>query len=107
MLSYGYWQRRFGGDRSVIGRNITVDSRPREIVGVMPQGFRLVNADFDLIVPLAFDRSKLILAGFGFQGIARLKPGVDHRTSQCRPGALAADLDGLLVERPRQQSANL
>ena len=38
MLSYGYWQRRFGGDRSVIGRNITVDSRPREIVGVMPQG---------------------------------------------------------------------
>ena len=76
MLSYGYWQRRFGGDRSVIGRNISVDSRPREIVGVMPQGFRLVNAEFDLIVPLAFDRGKLILAGFGFQGIARLKPGV-------------------------------
>jgi predicted permease len=76
MLSYGYWQRRFGGDRSVIGRNISVDSRPREIVGVMPQAFRLVNAEFDLIVPLAFDRGKLILAGFGFQGIARLKPGV-------------------------------
>ena len=53
-----------------------MDSRPREIVGVMPQGFRLVNAEFDLIVPLAFDRGKLILAGFGFQGIARLKPGV-------------------------------
>ena len=42
----------------MIGRNITVDSRPREIVGVMPQGFRLVDADFDLIVPLAFDRGK-------------------------------------------------
>ncbi len=42
----------------------------------MPQGFRLVNADFDLIAPLAFDRNKQILAGFGFQGIARLKPGV-------------------------------
>jgi predicted permease len=76
MLSYGYWQRRFGGDRTVIGRNITLNSRPREIVGVMPQGFRFVNADSDLIVPLAFDRSKLILAGFGFQGIGRLKPGV-------------------------------
>jgi putative ABC transport system permease protein len=76
MLSYGYWQRRFGGDRSVIGRNIMVDSRPREIVGVMPQGFQFVNTEFDLIVPLAFDRGKLILAGFGFQGIARLKPGV-------------------------------
>ncbi len=51
MLGYGYWQRRFGGDRSVIGRNIMVESRPREIVGVMPQGFRFVNADFELIVP--------------------------------------------------------
>jgi predicted permease len=76
MLSYGYWQRRFGGDPSVIGRSIEVDSQPRQIVGVMPRGFRLVNADFDLLLPLGFDRNKQILAGFGFQGIARLKPGV-------------------------------
>jgi len=76
MLSYGYWQRRFGGDPSVIGRSIEVDSQPRQIVGVMPQGFRMVNADFDLLVPLGFDRNKQTLAGFGFQGMARLKPGV-------------------------------
>ena len=41
----------------------------------MPQGFRFVDADFDLAMPLAFDRGKVILAGFGFHGIARLKPG--------------------------------
>jgi predicted permease len=76
MLSYGYWQRRFGGDPAVVGRNVLVDSRSREIVGVMPQGFRFLDADFDLIVPLAFDRGKLILAGFGYHGIARFKPGV-------------------------------
>jgi predicted permease len=75
MLSYGYWQRRLGGDRAVIGRNIMVNSRPREIVGVMPKGFQFVDADFDLVGPLAFERGKLILAGFGFHGIARLKPG--------------------------------
>ncbi|HXJ06197.1 MAG TPA: ABC transporter permease [Candidatus Acidoferrum sp.] len=75
MLSYGYWQRRFGRDRGVIGRNAIVDSQNREIVGVMPQGFRFVDTDFDLIVPLAFERGKLILAGFGFHGIARLKQG--------------------------------
>ena len=75
MLGYGYWQRRFGGDPAVIGRNITVDSQPREIVGVMPSGFQFVNADFDLAAPLSFDRGKLILAGFGFHGIARLRPG--------------------------------
>lgn len=76
MLSYGYWQRRFGGDRAVIGRNIIADSHTREIVGVMPRGFQFVDADFDLVAPLAFDRSKVILAGFGFHGVARLKPGV-------------------------------
>jgi len=76
MLSYGYWQRHFGGARSAIGRDLTVDSRPREIVGVMPREFRFLNQDFDLIAPLAFDRSRAILAGFGFQGIARLKPGI-------------------------------
>jgi predicted permease len=76
MLSYAYWQRHFGGDRSAVGRNIMVDSRPREIAGVMPRGFRFVDTDFDVIVPLAFDRGKQILAGFGFQGIARVKPGI-------------------------------
>ncbi len=48
MLSYGYWKRHFGGDRSVIGRKLNVDSKLREIVGVMPRGFQVVNADFDL-----------------------------------------------------------
>ena len=76
MLSYGYWQRHFGGDRSVIGRNLTVDSQPRQIVGVMPKGFRVVKAEPDLILPLAFDRGRVVLAGFGFLGIGRLKPGV-------------------------------
>ena len=76
MLSYGYWQRRFGGDRSVIGRVIQVDAQSREIVGIMPRGFRLVDRDFDLLVPLALDRANLTLAGFGYFGIARLKPGI-------------------------------
>jgi predicted permease len=75
MIGYGYWQRRLGGDRGIIGRTLTVDSRPREIVGVMPSGFRIVTADPDVIVPFGFDRSRLILPPFGFQSVARLKPG--------------------------------
>ena len=76
MLSYGYWQRRFGGDPSVVGRTISVDSQPREIAGIMPRGFKVVNYDFDLMVPLAFDPVKQPLAGFAYRGIARLRPGV-------------------------------
>jgi predicted permease len=76
MLSYPYWQRRFGGDRSLIGRTITVDSRPKKVVGVMPKGFRIVNAEADMIFPLAFDPTRFTLAGFNYQGVARLKPGI-------------------------------
>jgi predicted permease len=76
MLGYGYWQRRFGGDRSVIGRNITVNAKPREIVGVMPRGFRFINNESDLILPLALNRSGLLLPGFGLDCIGRLKSGV-------------------------------
>ncbi len=76
MLSYGYWQRRFGGDPGVVGRTILVNSQSRVIAGVMPRGFKLVNYDFDLLVPLAFDPTHEILAGFGYRGIARLRPGV-------------------------------
>jgi hypothetical protein len=76
VLSYGYWHRRFGGDRSVIGRKILVDARPREIVGVMPAGFRIADTSADLILPLRLDRSRATLAAFYLLSIARLKPGV-------------------------------
>ena len=76
MLGYGFWQRRFGGDRNMIGRAIEVDGETRTIVGVMPRGFRMINQDFDILVPLALDPTNEKLAGFGFNGIGRLKPGV-------------------------------
>jgi predicted permease len=76
MLGYGYWQKHFGGGRSVIGRTLSVDSRPRVIVGVMPAGFRIADTPADLILPFRFDRSRLMLAGFAFPGIGRLKSGV-------------------------------
>jgi predicted permease len=76
MLSYGYWQRRFGGDRAVIGRSILVDSRQRTIIGVMSRRFRFVDQDFDILVPMGLDPHNQPLAGFGFNGIGRLKPGV-------------------------------
>lgn len=78
ILTYGYWQRRFGGDPSVIGRQITVDSRPATIVGVMPQGFRFLDMkpQAEVILPLRINRNSLAIAGFGLPGLARLKPGV-------------------------------
>jgi predicted permease len=76
MLSYGYWQRRFGGDPGVVGRTIMVNSQSRVIAGVMPRGFKVVNYDFDLLIPLAFDPAHQQLAGFAYRGIGRMRPGV-------------------------------
>ena len=76
VLSHGYWQRKFGGAASAIGRSIRVDGHLCEIIGVMPAGFRLLDQKVDLIQPFRFDRAKTTLGNYSFRGIARLKPGV-------------------------------
>jgi predicted permease len=75
MLTYGYWQRRFAGNQAILGRTLTINSRPHTVIGVMPLEFRF-QRDTELILPQRFDRNKQFLGGFGYQGIARLKPGV-------------------------------
>jgi putative ABC transport system permease protein len=77
MLTYGYWLRHFGaGSSQVVGRSLIVDSKPHTIIGVLPQNFRFLNSHADLILPMQFDRGKVFLGNFSYQGIARLKPGV-------------------------------
>jgi predicted permease len=78
VLSYGYWQRKFGGAPSVIGRSITVDGKPREIIGVLSQGFRFLDQPDDtaLFLPFQWDRNKTKLGNFSQNALARLKPGV-------------------------------
>jgi len=77
LLSYGYWQERFGGASSVIGRSLTVDGKPREIIGVLPRGFHFLDRqDAALILPFQWDRNKTKLGNFSQRAIARLKPGV-------------------------------
>jgi predicted permease len=77
LLSYGYWHQKFGGASSAIGRSITVDGKPREIIGVLPQGFHFLDYDdASLIVPFKWDRSKTKLGNFSYEALARLKPGV-------------------------------
>ena len=77
LLSYGYWQKKFGGDRSVIGRSITVDGTAHEIIGVLPRTFHFLDwEDAALVLPMQWDRSKTKLGNFSYEAIARLKPGV-------------------------------
>ncbi|MFN2566547.1 MAG: ADOP family duplicated permease [Gemmatimonadaceae bacterium] len=95
LLGYGLWQRRFGGDRSVVGRTITVNGRPHTVVGVMPPRFNFPERG-EAWVPFGApawateQRSSRQYAG----ALGRLKPGV--RLEQA-----GADLDRISAELQR------
>src|SRR5262249_15270836 len=72
----GFWQRRFGGDRSALGRQIRIDGKSTEIVGVMPKGFQFLDEKPDIIQPFQLKRSEVTLGNFSYRMIARMKPGV-------------------------------
>ena len=76
ILSYGYWQRRFGGDREVLGRTIVIDFVPHQVIGVMPRNFRFVNLAPDMLLPQRFPEIRPDRTSSAIRGIARLKPGV-------------------------------
>ncbi len=77
MLDYGYWQRRFSSDRSIVGRPITINGKQHQVIGVMPKGFTFLDrTQPGLFMPITFDRNKTTLGQFSYDGIARLKPGV-------------------------------
>ena len=77
ILSYGYWRRKFGADRSAVGRSLMINGKPYQIVGVMSQRFQFLDwtPQPALLLPLQFDRNKLFLGNFSYEGVARLKPG--------------------------------
>ncbi len=77
ILSYGYWQRHFGGDNSVVGQTINIEGTSREIIGVLPREFQFLDdRKIELYLPMQWDRSKTKLGNFSYNALARLKPGV-------------------------------
>src|SRR5262249_55660517 len=75
ILSYGYWQRKFGGDPGAVGRTLLVDFIPRQVIGIMPRGFRVAKVAPDILLPQRFAVSGTV-EELSYSGIARLKPGM-------------------------------
>jgi putative ABC transport system permease protein len=78
LISHGLWQRRFGGSPDVLGRTLSVNDNPYEVIGVMPQEFFfLPGPDVDIWMPASFP--PWMRTNFGWHNahvVARLKPGV-------------------------------
>ncbi|HLB38223.1 MAG TPA: ABC transporter permease [Gemmatimonadales bacterium] len=114
VLGYGYWQRRFGADPAVIGRDLTLNGRPLTIVGVLPQGFEVdLPVKFgwtgtqDLWVPHQFDEGDRAASGRYLQVIGRRGSGVTVQQAQDRMSALARQLEQDFPERQTGWGVNL
>ncbi|HEV2914607.1 MAG TPA: ABC transporter permease [Pyrinomonadaceae bacterium] len=92
VLSHGLWQRRFGSDPNIIGRQVSLNGRSRTIIGVMPRGFEFDDKEVELWLPLGLDRADLNPGARSYSAIARLKPLVTLEQARAEMNALAAQL---------------
>jgi predicted permease len=95
ILSYALWQKLYAGDPAVLGRELRLNDRPFQIVGVMPRGFLFVDPEVRYWVPLAFTADqKTAHHNNNWYNIGRLKPGATIRSVQGQIDALnAANLE--------------
>ena len=92
ILSHGAWQRRFGGDRSILGQALTVDGEKCTIVGVMPASFRFAYAP-EMLAPLALDPATAARDFHVLFAFAKLKRGVPLAQARSEMEGLARNLE--------------
>jgi putative ABC transport system permease protein len=95
LLSYGFWQSRFGGAEDTVGRSVTLDNQPYTIVGILPRGFQLIQPA-DVVLPfqpfaarLPNDRSWHP----GIIAVGRLKLGVSLESARAEMTGIAKHLE--------------
>ncbi|HEX8556616.1 MAG TPA: ABC transporter permease [Pyrinomonadaceae bacterium] len=105
ILSDGFWKRRFGADPAVVGKTLTLDGAPHEVIGVMPEEFNFPQGPSmppylqfplrpELWAPLSFsDEAAGNRRTFNLATIARLKPGVTVAQAQSDMSGVAAGID--------------
>ena len=110
ILSYEFWQRRYGGDESIVGKSIEFGNGRADIVGVLAPGFELlfppgtnVDPHPDIIVANRVNYETGSRNNVFLRVIARLKPGVGFEQAQSELDRLSADLRARF---PIKQTAN-
>jgi len=100
ILSYGLWQRRFGGDKEIIGKTIKLNTEIYTIIGVMPPDYQLfvkqgsnTGDRADIWLPMLLGNDDRVRRGRYAMAVARLQPGVTAQQAQSQMSALAAALE--------------
>jgi putative ABC transport system permease protein len=112
VLSHGFWQRRFGGDPSIVGRTVTVNGRSFAVVGVMKPDFSFRGARYQFWVPLPLrganpDKLPINRNARYVQVLAKLNPGVSRDAAAAELRSVAASLAQAYPDTDRNTSFNL
>ncbi|HKS10235.1 MAG TPA: ABC transporter permease, partial [Pyrinomonadaceae bacterium] len=94
VLSYGLWQRRFGGDTGIVGKGLTINGDSYQIIGVLPASFQFALRNGDLWLPYQPTQNQLTRRFMhGTNLIGRLKPGVDEAQAQSELSVIASRIE--------------
>jgi putative ABC transport system permease protein len=93
VLTYGFWQRAFGGRSDVLNQTLTLDNQPYTVIGVMPPSFNF-SSRADLYSALAIDGKEMQKRGtHSYLAIGRMKPGVTAEAAEADLAAIARRLE--------------
>jgi predicted permease len=93
IISHGLWTRRYGGDAAVLGRRVTIEGVPTDVIGVMPPGFAFPDPRIDVWLPERLPPTST-LGIWTHDGVARLRDGATV-------GDLRAEIDALIRDLPQ------
>jgi predicted permease len=92
VLSHALWQRRFAGDRAVIGQTVQLSGNPYTIIGVLPAGFGFPHGNVQAYLPLRHNETTWNRASGGLQVLARVRSGVSIEQAQADLNSVSAVL---------------
>src|SRR5579872_3013342 len=105
LISYGLWQQRFGRDPKIVGQTLTLDGRPKTVIGILPDGFQYP-AQTVMWTPFAFDSQTKQRRDFHrLRVIARLKDGVSLDQARAEFVTIAKRLEKAYPDLDKDESA--
>ena len=114
IISYGLWQRRFGGDAGILGRQITLNNRQNTVIGVMPANFGWhiqrgteASKPADIWVPFQISSDLITRQGRFASAVARIKPGITLEQAKSDMTTIAARLSQQYPEFNKTWSVNV
>src|SRR6266404_2725324 len=95
VLSYGLWQRRFGGDPNIVGKTIALNGRNREVVGVMSPDFYYPSKEVEMWLPMGWDHNQIaqLRRPHFLRAVGRLKDGVSVEQARAEMNNIAGQLE--------------